>query len=204
MDYKTETVRAYNTYPEKYDVWFNESFSYFKDRADAFISYLAGKKIVDLGSGPGNHAEYFKKKGFNVLCIDISEAMIKLCKRKGLKAEIMDIEDLQLPEKSYDGIWANSSLHHIPKEKIPKILNQIIKILKSNGFLYLAVKEGKGQGFEINEKYPGTRRWFTYFMDEEIRKLFGESFDIIHFSRINIPGSKIIFLNYLLRLKDRF
>jgi SAM-dependent methyltransferase len=47
-----------------------------------------------LGYGPGRDAICFQNKGFDVTCVDISTEMIKLCKEKGLKAFVMDFENL--------------------------------------------------------------------------------------------------------------
>jgi len=202
LDYKSETKRAYDKYPEKFEESFIESFdNYIQKKADKFIKLLNGKKIVDLGSGPGNHAEYFHKKGLDILCVDISEEMVKLCRKKGLRAQIMDIENLQLSEKSYDGIWAHTSLLHIPKNKTQKVIDQIIKILKYKGLLSLSVKEGEGERFEIHKKYPDIKRWFTYFTEKEIKKLFGQYFSIIYFSRTK-RENKHDFLNYVFQLKN--
>ena len=97
MNYKEITKTTYNTYPNKFDSYFQKSFdNYTKPSANLFLKNLNGKNILDLGSGPGNDAKYFKDKGFNVHCVDISEQMIRLCKEKGLKAEVMDIENLKL------------------------------------------------------------------------------------------------------------
>ncbi len=199
MDYKNKTKGAYDKYAEKFDQKFGEHFEFWvKKEADLFLENLEGMKIVDLGSGPGNHAAYFKENGCDVLCVDLSEEMMKICRQKGLKAQAMDIENLQLPEKSFDGVWAYASLLHILREKVPQVIKAIAKILKPGGMLGVAVKEGNREGFETNEKYPGTERWFTYFTDEEMKQLFSDGFELVHSSKTNVKN-KYVFLNYFFR-----
>ncbi|HLF54297.1 MAG TPA: class I SAM-dependent methyltransferase [Candidatus Nanoarchaeia archaeon] len=199
MDYKTETKKTYEKYAKAFEQKFSEFFELrVKEEADLFLKHLKGKKILDLGAGPGTHAKYFQDKGYDVLCIDLSEEMVKICREKGLKAEVMDIENLQLPEKSFDGVWAYASLLHVPREKIPQVIKAIAKILKPGGILGVAVKEGKGQNFETNEKYPGTERWFTYFTDEEMKQSFADGFELVHSSKTNAKN-KYVFLNYFFR-----
>src|SRR3989344_2585771 len=197
MNYKEITKTTYNTYPNKFDSYFQKSFdNYTKPSANLFLKNLNGKNILDLGSGPGNDAKYFKDKGFNVHCVDISEQMIRLCKEKGLKAEVMDIENLKLNQE-YDGIWANASLLHLKKRSMPKVIEKLKSLLKPEGILFIAVKEGNKEIFEKREKYPNTKRFFSYFTKEEIKNLF-KDFEEIHFSR-KIISKKSIFIRFIFK-----
>lgn len=202
MDYKEETRRAYDLHAEVSDQRFEEQFQKnVKPLADFFLENLSGKKIIDLGSGSGNHALYFSQRGYDVLCTDISEGMLELCRRKGLETKLMDLEDLQLPANEYDGAWASASLLHVPREKAPSIIEKIAEILKPGGLFMLAVKEGKEERFETHPKYPNTKRWFVYFSDEEVRGLLEPRFDLIRFLKSDVEG-KFFFLNYFCRSKS--
>jgi SAM-dependent methyltransferase len=201
VDKKQLTKQAYDQYAEKFNQTFGEDFKNdVVHKAEIFLERLSGNKILDLGSGPGNHAEYFAKKGYDVLCIDISEKMIALCREKGLKAEVMDIENLTLPAQSFDGIWAIASLLHVPKSNIPSVINSIAKILKPGGILAVSVKEGSGEKMEKHPNFPGTERLFVYFTDYEIRQLFFLNFELLHYERTNFHGLSF-FLNYIFKLK---
>ena len=84
---------------EKYAYMFEEQdkrypFNDFIDDADIFMRFLQGKKILDLGSGPGRDSQFFKERGLNPLCLDISQEMIKLCQEKGLETQVGDLEKL--------------------------------------------------------------------------------------------------------------
>lgn len=197
--YKDETIRTYNSYPSLFDEKFQQHFdAHVKKNADNFIALLKGKKILDLGSGPGNHAAYFKEKGFEVLCLDFSDEMLALCRKKGLDTIKMDIEQLDLPDK-FDGIWAYASLLHIPKKNAGQIADKLSTMLVPGGVLALALKEGEGEQFEDNEKYPGTERWFVYYTDDEVRNIFSDRFNILQFGRDVFR--KYSFINYLMKKK---
>ena len=200
-EYKTETKRTYDLYAESFDQEFDEHFkAHVQNEADIFIKELSGKKILDLGCGAGTHALYFKKQGFDVLCADISEKMLTLCRKKGLDTQIVDIENITLPKESFDGVWAYTSLLHIPKKSIEKVITEIASLLKPHGIFGLAVKEGTQEQFETNKKYPNTKRWFTYFTEDEIRKLLAPHFDILYCQKTNVKD-KYVFLNYVARKK---
>ncbi len=197
MTYKQETIRTYDAFPDSFDRKFQEHFdSHVKKNADEFLKFLKGRKILDLGCGPGNHAAYFKQKGFDVLCLDLSDEMLKLCRKKGLKAIKMDIEDLSFPDGSFDGIWAYASLLHVPKGKAPEVIAKLYKMLVPGGILAVALKEGEGERLEANEKYPGTERLFAYYTDPEIREIFS-SFRFLGHGRRDFE--RYSFLNYVMR-----
>jgi len=104
-----------------------------------FIDLIPGEKILDLRCGGGENAFYFKQKGIDVTCIDFSESMINLGREKGLNAFVMDIEDLRFDDNSFDGIWVVTSLLHIPKLRLPKVLNKLSVFLRDiRGHLYLS------------------------------------------------------------------
>lgn len=59
--------------------------------------------------------------------------MVELCLQKGLEAYQMDLENLKFSSSSFDGIWAYTSLLHMPKANFPKILDNIASFLSDNG-----------------------------------------------------------------------
>ena len=202
MDHKAENKKAYNQYAQKFEEKFKIHVEeYVHKEADIFLTHLLGKEIIDLGSGPGNHALYLQERGYKVLCVDFSEAMLELCKEKGLNTKYMDLEKWDLPDNSLDGIWAYASLLHIPKNKIPEVTKNIKKTLKREGILGIAVKEGSGEDYDTNEKYPGTKRYFTYFNDEDIKKLFEKDFEVLFKSRR--VSEEITWLFYLLKVRNK-
>jgi len=192
MGYKEETRKTYEEHAEEFEEFAEQTKNLVQKEADIFIKHLKGKKILDLGSGTGIYAEYFAKKGFDIVCVDISEEMVKLCQKKGLKAQVMDLEKLEFTDQSFDGVWAYTSLLHIPKKNISNVIKKITNILKPQGILGLALVEGTGEGFI--ERFPGAKVWFSYFNDKEVRILFGEEFKVVYSKTENNGG----FLNYIL------
>lgn len=199
MDYKKETIKVYNEYPEYFDEKFGEyTNNIIKEEREELITMLPkGVKVLDLGSGTGNHALFLKNHGFDVLCVDISDKMLEKCREKGLKTRKMDFEELKFPEKSFDIVWAYTSLLHIPKKNLPKVLRDISKIIKDKGIFMISMKEGDEEKMFDFEK--GGRRWFSLYSDEELRFLLKKEFEIIKHWRVPIPGK--VFLDYLCKKK---
>ena len=200
-DYKAFTKATYQKHAREFDKKFGEHFdTYMKPTADLFLKRLSGSTVLDLGSGPGNHAVYFSEHGLDVTCADISENMVLLCKEKGLRAVVADIENLNLGTL-YDGIWINAALLHIPKKNIGRAMEHIIRHLKPEGVLFISVKEGNGEDFETYKHDVTMTRWFTYFTDHEVRTLIGDQFDLLYYGKINVKN-KYVFLDYLLKKKS--
>src|SRR3989344_3968251 len=152
-DYKKINLDSYNTNAEVFSNHFSGLFD-LEERKEfkRFLSLLKGNRVIDLGCGGGDHSLWFKAQGLKVKAIDFSPEMVKLARSKGLDAEVMDIEDLKFNKNSFDGVWAVTSLLHIPKKNMPKVLKKISEILSSDGLFYLCLKEGQEEKFVIDKQ----------------------------------------------------
>lgn len=144
-----------------------------KDTQNKFINALPGDKILDLGCGSGRDTKYFLEIGLKVTAVDGSE---ELCKRAsdylGIPVYHMLFQELDLEDK-YNGIWACSSILHLPKDELRTVFYKMVTALKSSGVIYTSFKYGEFEG-ERNGRY------FTDFTIE----LFSEFIK-------NIPDLKI-------------
>lgn len=149
---------------------------------EKFLSMLTnGKKIIDLGCGPGRDAGFFSKKGYQVLGIDLSKKMIGKARKVApcAKFRIMDFTKLKLSKSSFDGIWFEAGLLCVPKKIAGKVLKNIYEILKRNGIFYVSVKQGRGEGFKFDKRY-NIEKYYAYYSKNEFRNLLRKSkFQII-------------------------
>jgi ubiquinone/menaquinone biosynthesis C-methylase UbiE len=197
MDYKEETIDTYNKGIESFAKKFKERFD-LKRRKEfqIFIQNLKGNKILDLGCGAGDHALYFKQQDLEVTAIDLSDEMLELTKEKGINAIKMDIEDLKFNPNTFDGIWAASSLLHVPKKELPKVIETLKIILKEKGVLFIGVFEGEG---EDNREGKFGRRFFSYWKEDELISMLEKDFDLISFHRAS--REERVFLHFTFRKK---
>lgn len=200
-EYKEETQRTYDQFPDLFEEKFLESFEQFgRSLADQFTKHLSGKKVLDAGCGPGHHGKYLQDKGLDVIGVDISPEMVRLAREKGMRAEVGDVEDLRFGDNKFDGVWANAILLHVPKEKAAAVVKEWARVLKPGGMAHISVKEGTDEGFEERKSMPGVKRWFTHFTEEEMRQLVGPYFEIVTVSRTPVED-RFIFLEFLLKKK---
>ena len=144
------------------------------DQLEKFVSVVkqgGGKKVLDLGCGSGIQSKQLFQAGLEVVGLDLSPEMIYRAKKRAPKAKFIvgDMTRMDFPKESFDGVFAQASLLHIPKKMIPKVLGSIYKILRTNGILYLALKEGVGEK-EVEEERTGMiiKRFFSFFKKVEI------------------------------------
>lgn len=155
------TIDYYNQNASAYvESTVNVEFSATQER---FLSYLKpGTKILDFGCGSGRDTKYFLNKGYRVDAIDGSE---EFCKRAseytGIPVRNMLFSELNSNEE-YDGIWACSSILHLPKSELSDVFEKIHMALKKGGVLYTSFKYGEFEGERRG-------RFFTDFTSENFR-----------------------------------
>ncbi|AUX25689.1 SAM-dependent methyltransferase [Sorangium cellulosum] len=84
----------------------------------ALLPELTGKKVVDLGCGFGWFCRWAREHGAaRVLGLDLSENMIARAKATtqdpGIAYEIADLEQLELPEGTFDFAYSSLAIHYI-------------------------------------------------------------------------------------------
>lgn len=144
----------------------------FSDTQDRFLTKLTkGSYILDFGCGSGRDTKYFIAKGYIVDAIDGSEKLCKIASQHtGITVRQMLFSELNENEK-YDGIWACSSILHLPKDELKSVLQKMAAALKPDGIIYTSFKYGKFEG-ERNGRYftDFTRATFTTFMKDKDMK----------------------------------
>ena len=113
MDKKT--INTYNRLAKEYDQETTDFWDKFpQDFFYEFIKLVQGR-VLDVGSGPGRDGLILQNEGLDVVCLDASEAMIKMSSEKGLESVLGDFNNLPFAGEFFDGVWAYTSLLHVPK-----------------------------------------------------------------------------------------
>ena len=121
-----EFVKTNNT---KYDDWLEE----FGE-----IVLNTKSKIVDLGCGvTGNNTSYLLERGKKVVSCDFAkEALNVVSKIEGSETLLFDmLETFPFEDNFTDIVIADLSLYYFKENDTKRIINEIKRILKPNGYL---------------------------------------------------------------------
>ena len=64
-----------------------------------------------------------------------------------------DFLQLDLPDRHFDGIFANASLFHVPAQELPRVLRELHATLKPGGVLFASNPRGDNQEGWSGERY---------------------------------------------------
>lgn len=102
-------------------------------------------KALDLGTGPGDIPIMLcgPTEKVSILAVDLAQSMLDLAERTVLIAGLgnritlanMDVKALDLPDDSFDAVFSNTILHHIPEPAL--MLAEAARVLKPGGLLLI-------------------------------------------------------------------
>jgi 2-polyprenyl-3-methyl-5-hydroxy-6-metoxy-1,4-benzoquinol methylase len=170
-DPNKETINWYN---ENAKIYFDETKDFsMKKEYPPFLAYLPkGGKILDAGCGSGRDSKEFKDMGYNVTAFDASEELTKLAsEHTGLNVISTTFDKFKSDEK-FDGIWACTSLLHVPKKDFEKSFLNMTDHLNSGGVLYAWLKTG------TTEEFDKKGRFFNYVSRDDIEKIISKHDDL--------------------------
>ena len=118
----------------------------------AFLGALPkGKQldILDFGCGPGRDLNVFKQMGHRPTGLDGSKEFCKMTQKLS-KFPILHQKflHLELEDNSFDGVFANASLFHVPSLELPRVLKEIHSALRKGGILFSSNPRGSSEGWQ--------------------------------------------------------
>lgn len=121
-----------------------------------------GLRILDFGCGPGRDLIYFKSQGHLPTGLDGTLAFCEMARQlSGCPVLHQNFLQLNLSPGSFDGIFANASLFHIPRQEFARVLKELHEALVPNGILFSSNPRGQGESFS-NGRYAHYMEWEEY------------------------------------------
>jgi len=156
------------------------------DTSQKMIKY-AKKQIKKYFSRKNNFNRYTRNSGTSTRSLD------KLLDQMFYQASMQEIhlDDPLLKPKSFGGIWAVSSLQHVPYQDLPRTLHNFNQLLAKNGMLYIKTRapfdNHKPELYECvqtsTENGKPFSRFFSYYEpDYVLEQLKNVGFDVIKMS----------------------
>ncbi len=114
---------------------------------------LAGKNVLDVGSGEGHLTRMMTKQGAHVIGLECSPRQMKkaLSYAKAGDEQFIDGvgQDLPFEDESMDIVVFFNSLHHIPVEEEFNALKEAVRVLRPGGQIYVSEPIADGPHFEL-------------------------------------------------------
>ncbi|MCW5590876.1 MAG: methyltransferase domain-containing protein [Burkholderiales bacterium] len=138
---------------------------------EALLRHLAGTPpftILDFGCGPGRDLKDFTARGHLAIGLDGSASFAAIARAEsGCEVWQQDFLALDLPAGRFDGIFANASLFHVPREHLARVLRELHAALKPGGVLFCSNPRGNdeegwnGGRYGVWHSLDSWRRWMT-------------------------------------------
>ena len=138
--------------------------------------------VADVGCGPGRAAAFLAAQGFDVVGVDVSQAMLTVARNAhpGIRFEEGRLTALPFSDRSLGGAVCWYSIIHTPSEHLGEVFAELNRVLSCGGNLLLAFQAGDGQGVQIADAY-GTGISLTSYRhlpDEVARTLISEGLEV--------------------------
>jgi len=180
MDHDDITRRTLAHYNRSADAFFAGTIDHdVSQNIDALLGAIeapAPYTILDLGCGPGRDLKTFSGLGHRAIGVDGSERFVEMARAySGCEVWQQDFLHLDLPTSTFDGIFANAVLFHVPSAALPRVLLTLFDALKPGGVLFSSNPRGHNE-----EGWNGPRYGSYYDWENWERMLTATGFEALH------------------------
>lgn len=180
-DVSQRTIRHYDDKAEQF--WRATRDHDVSQNHDALLRHISVDpplRILDFGCGPGRDLIAFRALGHLPTGLEGSPRLCELARAlSGCPVLCQDFLRLHLPADSFDGVFANASLFHVPGQELPRVLDEIRHSLRARGVLFCSNPHGDNQ-----EGWQGGRYGAYHDLDQWRRFMIAAGFiELEHFYR---------------------
>jgi len=164
---KDQARRYYNRISGIYD-WLTASEKPLIEKGVRMLCPKPGETILEIGCGSGTALALLSKKhakSGSAIGLDLSHQMLLKSQKKS-KARLVQGDAAQLPliGESFDGIFCSFTLELFPEKEIPRVLNEIQRMLKPGGRLVVVALTQKPSSLALR-LYEMAHRLFPVAVD---------------------------------------
>ena len=162
------TTQTYNRIAHTY-LEANRNRKEMEQQLDLFAKLLPDNALVaDIGCGPGVDSAELANRNLNTIGLDLSWGMLTANPTANTQFVQANMCHLPLCAGCVDGVWANASLLHLNREQSTLAVSGFHRLLRADGVLMLAVKQGEGASYVQKSYGHNEPRFFNYWGSAEL------------------------------------
>ncbi len=118
---------------QEYNVFTDEGNNKIIDTVVSVLDLQPGARILDVGCGSGIFTELMQERGYELIGIDLSHALLNLGKKnlKSINFTQGDAESMPFADSSFDAVMFSCLLHHLPDPSL--CIQEARRVLKPKG-----------------------------------------------------------------------
>lgn len=130
-----KTAMLYD-FVEKY-IW--EDYTSACDIINEYLTFQLQEKIIDVGGGTGLIAKVLrnKKQNDDIMIVDLSRSMLQKVKDPTVSIVQGDVTTFPIKANSFTLAILVNTIHHIKETKQPAVLQEVFRILKKKGRIFI-------------------------------------------------------------------
>jgi SAM-dependent methyltransferase len=158
MDPKSISARTLEHYERSAEAFWEGTRDHdVRQNIEALLRHIEGAppcRILDFGCGPGRDLAAFTALGHVAIGLEGASRLAEMARaNSGCDVWEQDFLALDLPPSSFDGIFANASLFHVPTSELPRVLRELRAALKPRGVLFSSNPRGHNEEGWAGERY---------------------------------------------------
>lgn len=126
--------------------------------------------VLDLGCAGGRDLATFLRLGHCPTGIAGCEGFMRIARRTapGATVLVQNLLDLDVPSASFDAVFANAVLFHLPSAALPRVLARIQVALRPGGIFFASNAHGFGEDKEgwTSGRTPSTRSYVAWLSEK--------------------------------------
>jgi SAM-dependent methyltransferase len=123
----------------------------------ALLQHIEGEPpfaILDFGCGPGRDLKAFAELGHLAVGLEGAARFAAMARDlSGCEVWQQDFLALELPNRRFDGVFANAALFHVPGQELPRVLLELRETLKPRGVMFASNPHGHNEEGWDRERY---------------------------------------------------